>query len=139
MPAPITILPDSELAVIQYLKARTEVTSLVPAARITTSLPPNPTYPCITVKRVGGTNVAWQRIDSAAFQIDVWHADGKRGECQDAARAVRACLLAIYNDQVAEATLVSASEEVALQWLPDTVTTPPLSRFTGRFQVLLHP
>lgn len=138
MAYPITVLPDAELAIIQYLRARSEVTALVPASRITTTLPPKAVFPAVTVKRIGGTALHWARVDEVAVQVDVWHDYAKRGECQDLARTVRAAILAIYGDQVAEANLVSASEEVGPQWLPDTVTVPPLSRFVGRFQVRLH-
>lgn len=137
MANPISVLPDAELALIQYLKAQPLVTALVSGERITTTLPPKPSYPHVTIKRVGGTAVAWQHIDSAALQVDVW--GGSRYDCQRIARTIRAAIVAIYNDQVNEAILVSGFEEVGPQWLPDTVTVPPLSRFTARFQVLLHP
>lgn len=138
MSYPISVLPDAELAIIQYLRAHSEVTDLVPAARITTTLPPKAVFPAVTVKRIGGTALHWARVDEAAVQVDVWHDYAKRGECQDIARAVRATVLAIYGDKVDEANLVSASEEVGPQWLPDSVTVPPLSRFVARFQVRLH-
>jgi hypothetical protein len=136
MSYPITVLPDAELSLLQYLRALSIVTDLVPAERITTALPPKPVYPHVTIKRVGGTAVAWQRVDSAALQLDVW--GGSRKECQDIARTIRAAILAIYGDKVDEANLVSASEEVGLQWIPDTLTVPALPRYVGRFQVLLH-
>lgn len=138
MTYPITVLPDAELALIQYLRAQSVVTNLVPAERITTTLPPKAVFPAVTLRRIGGTAIHWSRVDEASVQVDVWHDYAKRGECQDIARAVRAAVLAIYGDQVAEANLVSASEEVGPQWLPDTVTTPPLSRFVARYQVRLH-
>lgn len=134
-----TVLPDAELAIIQFLRAQTAVTALVPASRITTTLPPKAVYPAITVKRTGGLPIHFARVDEAAIQVDCWDDYGKRYECQQVARTVRAAILAIYGDQVDEANLVSASEEVGPQWLPDTVTTPPLSRFVARFQVRLHP
>lgn len=136
MAYPISVLPDAELAVLQYLRAQSIVTDLVPAERITTALPKEPAYPYVTVKRIGGRAVQWQRVDSAALQVDVW--GGSRYECQEVIRTIRATLLAIYGDKVDEANLVSASEEVGPQWLPDTVMVPPLPRFTARFQVLLH-
>lgn len=138
MTYPITVLPDAELAVIQYLRGQSVVTDLVPSSRITTTLPPKAVYPAVTVRRIGGTALHWARVDEAAIQIDVWHDYAKRGECQDIARTVRAAILAIYGDSVAEASLVSASEEVGPQWMPDMVTTPPLSRYVARFQVRLH-
>lgn len=136
MAFPITVLPDGELALIQYLRSRTEVTTLVPAERITTALAPNPTYPVILVQRIGGNAKAWQKIDEPAFQVEV--VGGTRYQCQQIARVVRACILAIRNDTVTEATLVAGFEEVGIQWIPDNVVVPPLPRFVARYQVLLH-
>lgn len=137
MPNPVNVLPDAELALIQYLKARTEITALIPAARITTALPPQPTYPCVTVTRMGGSALVWQRIDEPDFQVEVW--GGSRFECNTLARTVRACIMSIRNDTVSAGVLVSAGEQVGMQWMPDDVTVPPTSRFVGRFSVLIHP
>ena len=133
---PVNVLPDSELALIQYLRNRTEVTALVPADRITTTLPPKPTYPVVLVQRIGGIAEAWQAIDEPAYQVEV--VGGSRYQCQTLARTVRACILAIRNDTVSEAVLVSASEEVGIQWIPDAVVVPPLARYVARYRVLLH-
>lgn len=133
---PVNVLPDAELAVIQYLRSRTEVTALVPAERITTTLPSQPTYPVVLVQRIGGLAAAWQQIDEPALQVEV--VGGSRYQCQQLARTVRACLLAIRNDTVAEATLVSGAEEVAIQWMPDMVVVPPLPRFVARYRVFIH-
>jgi hypothetical protein len=137
MPAPVNVLPDAELAVIQYLRARSEVTALVPADRITTTLPPKPTYPVVLIQRIGGVAPVWQRLDEPAIQVDV--VGGSRYDCHKLARTVRACLMAIRNDTVTEGVLVLVAEEVALQWMPDMVPVPPLPRYTARFTVLLHP
>ena len=137
MPYPVNVLPDAELALIEYLKARTEITSLIPAARITTALPPQPTYPCVTVTRMGGSPLVWQRIDEPDFQVEVW--GGSRFECSTLARTVRACIMSIRNDTVSAGVLVSAGEQVGMQWMPDDVTIPQIPRFVGRFSVLIHP
>jgi len=136
MTTPVNVLPDAELAIIQFLRSRSEVTALVPSARITTVLPPQPTYPHVTLMRMGGDSIARGNIDDSAVQIDVW--GGSRYACQQIARTIRACVLAIANDTVAEGTLVSGFEETAPQWLPDDVVVPPLPRFVARYRVLLH-
>ena len=61
------VQPDAELALIQYLRSRSEITSLVPAARITTVRPQEPTYPLVLIQRIGGTSLAWNAIDEAAY------------------------------------------------------------------------
>ena len=136
MAFPINVLPDAELAVIQYLRSRSEVTTLVPSERITTTRPASPEYPLVMVQRIGGLADAWQQIDEPALQVDV--VGGSRYQCQELARTIRACLLAIRNDTVTEATLVSGAEEVSIQWLPDQVVVPPLARYVARYRVLIH-
>ena len=136
MAMPVHILPDAELALIQYLRSRTEVTNLVPADRITTVRPPEPTYPLIQVMRIGGGSTSWGHIDEPAYQVDV--IGGSRYQCQRIARTIRACILAIANDTVSEGTLASGSEEVGIQWIPDSVVVPPLARYVARYRVFLH-
>lgn len=138
MPSPLSVMPDDELALIQYLRSVSEITALVPANRITTQLPAQATFPAITLTRAGGTAAQWQRIDEPAIQVDVW-GPADRHTCKQIALTVRAAILAIRNDVVSEATLVSGLEEVGPQWLPDTeLSVKPLPRYTARFRVLLH-
>jgi hypothetical protein len=136
MPNPIVSMPDDELALIQYLRSLSAVTALVPGARITTELGTNPVYPVVLLQRVGGQAAVWQMLDEPAVQVDV--VGGTKFECKKLALTVRAAILAIANDVVAEAVLSSAYEEVGPSWLPDTVPVPPLPRYTARYRVLLH-
>jgi hypothetical protein len=136
MALPVNVLPDAELALIQYLRSRTEVTALIASDRITTVRPPEPTYPLVTVMRVGGQSTSWGAIDEPALQVDV--IGGSRYQCQRIARTIRACILAIANDTVSEGTLASGFEEIGPQWLPDSVVVPPLPRFVARYRVFLH-
>lgn len=138
MSYPINVMPDDELAILQYLRSVSVVTALVPAARITTELPAQAVYPAVTIKRAGGTAAQWQRIDEPAIQVDVYGPES-RYDCKKLAQTVRAAILAIANDVVAEATLVSAYEELGPQWFPDTeLSVKPLPRYTARYRVLLH-
>lgn len=135
MAYPIADLPDDELALIQYLRGVPTVTSLVPPERITTDLGANPVYPVVLVNRILGTTIA-PGLDEASQQVDV--IGGTKGACKRLTNAVRAAILAIADDVVPEATLASAEEETGPTWLPDTVPTPPLPRYTNRFLLLLH-
>jgi hypothetical protein len=137
MPYPLAPLPDDELALIQYLRSVSAVTALVPAGRITTELPPNPTYPVVLVSRAGGVTITYG-IDDPALQVDVNHSAGNRRACKQLAQVVRAAILAIANDVVPEAVLASGSEEVGPQYLPDTIPIPPLPRFTARYRIVMH-
>lgn len=136
MPNPIIPLPDDELALLQYLKGVPELLALIPAANIRTELPSKPTYPMILIARAGGDAHDRGSIDEPAIQTDV--EGGDKRTCKRIAQTVRAAILAIANDIVDEGVLVSASEEVGLTWLPDTIPTPPIPRYTMRHRILLH-
>lgn len=135
MPFPLTVLPDDELALIQYLRGVTEAVALIPAGRITTEMPPSPVYPLALVQRLGGEGI-WPALDEPAIQLDV--VGGTKAQCKKAMQTFRAAILAIANDVVAEAVLASAYEEVGPQWLPDTIPVPPVPRYTARYRILLH-
>lgn len=137
MPYPLTVLPDGELAIIQYLSSVAEVTALCPAQKITTSLPAQPTWPHILVSLAGSQDTGNLFLSEPALQIDVF-ATGKR-EAQLLAQTVRAAIRAIANDSVPEAVLASGAVEVGPQWLPDNLSNPPVARYTARYRVLLHP
>lgn len=136
MPNPIVVLPDDELALLQYLKARPEVTALLPANRMSTEMPAKPTYPLLLVTRAGGPAHDRASIDEPALQVDVL--GGDKRTCKRITQTVRGAILAIANDTVAEGVLVSAAEEVGPAWFPDTIPTPPIPRYTARYRVLLH-
>lgn len=136
MPNPVVAMPDDELATLQYLRTIPEVTALIPGARITTEMPPSPTYPLVLVRRAGGQALIPQGIDETAQQIDV--VGGTKSQCKRAALAIRAAILSIANDVVPEAVLCSGAEELGPQWFPDTVPTPPVSRYTARYSIILH-
>lgn len=142
MPYPITVLPDDELALLQYLRASPEVTALVDPGRITTQLGPQPgldAAPAVLVTRlmgVGNSTPYW--VDEPVLQVDVVGPADRR-TCKVLAQTVRAAVVAIANDTVDEGVLCSASEEIPPQWLPDTLSNPPLPRFTARYRIVLHP
>ena len=138
MANPIIIQPDAELALIQYLRGTSAVTSVVAADRITTSLPPQPDFaqPRVLVQRVGGGSLAWQTIDEPAFQVDVL--GGSRYECQTAMRHVRGAVMAIANDTVSAGVLASSEEEIGPSWMPDNVPIPPVPRYTWRCRIFIH-
>jgi hypothetical protein len=136
MPYPLSVLPDAELALTQYLRSISELVALVPTSRISTQLPPKPVYPVVLVSRTGGSPVVWQTLDEPALQVDV--IGGDKATCSLIMRTVAAAILAIRNDIVAEAVLSSAYEEIGPAWIPDTVPIIPIPRYVARFRVLLH-
>ena len=136
MAYPVAVMPDAVLAVMQYLRLRTELMALIAADHIVTEIPTNPTYPYVVVQEGGGTGI-WPAIDEPALQIDT--VGGPKPLCSAIARTVRACIWAISNDVVPAGVLVSGADTMRMAYIPDTVPTPPLARFTARYAVLLHP
>ena len=136
MANPIYLMPDAVLAVLQYLRLRPELTALLPAASIVTEIPSNPTYPYVVIQEGGGTGI-WPAIDEPALQIDT--VGGPKPLCSQIARTVRACIWGIANDVVPAGVLCSGADTMRMAYIPDTVPTPPLARFTARYSVILHP
>lgn len=136
MAYPVIAAPDDELAVVQYLRSTSALTALIPAAKIVTELPDKPAYPYLLVSRIGGLMAVPQRLDEPAIQID--SVGGTKYVCKQIILTARAAILAIANDTVPAGVLSSAVEEVGPSWLPDTIPTPPIPRYTARFRVFLH-
>lgn len=136
MAYPVYVQPDATLALIQYLRLRPELTALIAADHILDVTPSSPTYPYVLVSE-GGGNLIWPAIDEPALQVDT--VGGTKYLCSQIARAVAACIAAIANDIVPVGVLCSGWVEMRNAYIPDTVPTPPLPRFTARYRVLLHP
>ncbi len=136
MPRPLAIAPDDELATLQYLRSIPQLTALVPAANIIEQLPAKPTYPYLLVQRVAGQSTSSPGLDEPVLQLD--SLGGKRFDCKRIILTARAALLAIANDTVPAGVLVSAYEEIGPSWLPDTISVPPIPRYTARIRLLLH-
>jgi hypothetical protein len=132
---PIVVHADAELAVIDYLCGVSQLTTLCAAGRIAAALPSHPVFPAVLITRVGGQDI-WPALDEAVIAVDVYGTD--KGNAAAVMATVRGALLAISNDSVPGAVLVSAVEENGPQWLPDTIPVPPVPRYTARFRVITH-
>lgn len=136
MPNPLYVGPDALLALLQYLRSVSGVTSVIPGNKIVTSIPPTGTeYPYVLIGLGGGSGTTLA-VEKPVYQIDVM--GGSKEQCGLIARTIKAAILAIANDTVDEAVLSSGVCEVGLTWLPDTLAVPPLSRYTSRYRVTLH-
>jgi len=137
MAYPLAVDPDATLATIQYLRTVTAlVPALIPSDHIVTEIPSAPTYPYVVVQEAGGSSI-FPAIDNPTLQIDT--VGGSKALCNQIARTVKAAVVGIANDIVPEGVLSSGHEEMRRAWIPDTIPTPPLSRYTARYSVLLHP
>lgn len=128
---------DDELAVIQLLRATPEVTALVPAANILTQLPPSPQYPYVLVQRVSGQMLTWVTGDQPVLQIDAL--GGTQPACKKLMLTVRAAIMSVASTVVPAGVIESASEQVGPGWMPDTVSVPPVARYTSRIELVTHP
>jgi hypothetical protein len=134
---PVYVQPDPVHAVIEYLRGLSEITALLPAEKIVSSIPAKGTaYPYVLVNFAGGADLT-VGMEESTVQID--SVGGSKPQCQKIARTIRAAVIAIANDIVTDGVLAHGSTELAPQWLPDEVPTPPLSRYTARYSVILHP
>lgn len=143
MPDAPHLLPDPVLAVMQFLRARPEITALTPTPSVVSMLPVNFSGAYVSVTLAGSTPI-YPRIDDAALQIDAMISGQIVGtelenQCSLLARTVRAAMWSIRNDVVLAGVLVSCSEELGPQWMPDLTPALPVARFTARYRVLLHP
>jgi len=137
MPYPLAVDRDATLATIQYLRTVTAlVPTLIASDHIVTEIPTSPTYPYVVVQEAGGSSI-FPAIDVPTLQVDT--VGGSKALCNQIARTVKAAVVAIANDIVPEGVLSSGHEEMRRAWIPDTVPTPPLSRYTARYSVTLHP
>lgn len=116
----VDALPDSEALASSVL--RTQL-----SARVYSSIPSNPTFPLMTVKRIGGIPADRVRLDRARLQIDVW--GNSKSEARDLADAARVVLHAMENKTyrvsagaVVDAVVTGVEDELGLSWQPDPVT-----------------
>lgn len=134
-PLPAPVLPDAVVVVRSFLLSRPAVTALV-STRVHSQSSETPTYPYITVQRIGGGQ-SDLRIDHASLQIDCWGAT--EASASLVARTTRAALLAAWNYVHSTGVLLATTEELGLSWQPDTVRTPPQPRFVFGVAAHLHP
>jgi len=130
------VLPDAVKATIDWLASDSALVELV-AGRISTSSPAAPTYPYLTVQRIGGVPIRSSSIDRASIQISAWGSD--EDEASLVARTALAALVRMKNYRTAAAVAAVIGIELGLGWVPDTVRNPPAPRFIFSVAVLVHP
>jgi hypothetical protein len=106
MPDAVYVLPDAALALLQYYRARPEVTALVPSSSIGTQLPSSFAAPApFVLLNVAGGQGIWPAVGDDAISVDCYGTD--KITAYALARTVRAATWAIRNDTVAAGTLLS--------------------------------
>lgn len=123
------IRPDVEATVVAHLKAAD-----VCQRRVSASVPSDPTWPLVTVQRVGGIVAVRRYLDRAAIQVDAW-GDSKT-EAYAAATAAYAALLDMEGQSfpATQVFVSSVDDELGFTWSPD----PETSRARYLFRVAVH-
>lgn len=124
------VLPDVETLVIQYLKDHAGVLALIPATRISSELPSQPSFPYLTVAmgpgvvRVEGHLAGWR------MQGDAW--GGTREQARALALVAQAALAGIPRATYPEGIVTGAETLAAPRKFPDPVSNRPRYTFDVR-------
>jgi hypothetical protein len=137
------VLPDAEQLVSRYLQDQTDLIALI-AARTYTEIPKEPTFPLLTVHRIGGAPVGNRPLyhDRALLQCDAY--GGPKKLALTIAETARALLAGddftgIHEVDGDPIGIVSAVEFGAFRWLPDADYTPARPRYSFDFAIHSHP
>lgn len=126
----LDVFPDAEAIV------RTGLADAL-ACGVYSSVPKSPSYPLVTVQRVGGLPAERHRLDSARIQIDVWGTS--KSEAQDIAQQARTAVHQMegsgFTDPVT-GFITGVEDSLGLAFLPDPETAR--DRYTFGLTVHLH-
>lgn len=131
---PVRLLPDAERLVVTYLRAHPDVVALA-GTRVSTELPPEPTYPAATVSRIGGNPSIAGYLDVATLEVSAWAAT--KGAARTLAAAAEAALLDMVGTHALGVVTGVRPIGVGVHWLPDEETDMPRYRFT--VEAYIHP
>lgn len=132
----VELLPDVEALVSAYLRARSEITTLV-AQRVYTALPSEPTWPLVRLTRIGGIPVMSRplRLDAATIQVDCY--GGPKALAWEIAETCRA-VLAESDRAVHSEGYVTGVQFGPMNYLPDREYSPAKPRYTFDVDVFVH-
>ena len=115
--------PDSEAICAQVIRE-----ALDPVG-VYSSVPKSPTFPLVTVKRLGGRPAEVHHLDNARIQIDVW--GRSKSEARTLADQARVALHEAEgrifepgsgSDDVVAGLVTAVDDGLGLTWLPDQAT-----------------
>lgn len=119
-------LPDAEKLVVDYLLDVDGVTDLV-GANIGPALPKEPTWPWLTLSRVGGVASLPGYLDNPRIEFLAWGAT--KGSARAVAGAVAAAMVAVIGTHDLGVVTAAFDAGDGLKWDPDEVTNQPRYRF----------
>jgi hypothetical protein len=132
--SPLTLLPDVELLATIYLRTVGEITTLV-GSRVGTSLPAEPQFPYLVVRRYGGLPPVPGHLDAARLQVDAW--GRTKQEARYLAATAQAALHAMPQATHTGAVVTGVDDDLGLTWQPDPETDTP--RYIVGLAVYAHP
>ena len=106
--------PDTEAIATTALRAA--------GYRAASSIPANPTYPLVVVRRLGGTPAEKRVLDRATLQVDVW--GNNKSEARDLGDAARRVLMNLEGTSSVDFNgyITCVEDVLGLFWLPDQET-----------------
>lgn len=136
----VDVFPAVEVLVRHWLANHADLGPLA-AGGVHTQSPHHPTFPYVTVQRIGGLPVERHRLDRARLEVQAWAAD--EDTASYVARVARAAVHEIEG-QIVEADddnagfVTAVDDDLGLTWLPDTDRTPPTPRYGFGVAVTAH-
>ncbi len=116
----VDVFPDAEALAGAALRAELD-------CGVYSSIPRTPTFPLVTLSRIGGIPAERHRLDFANLQIDVWGTS--KTEARDIAAEARAALYGMEGQSYAlndgwpdDAVVTGVADTLGLTWLPDPET-----------------
>jgi hypothetical protein len=135
----LQVLPDAVLLVVRFLQAQTDVMALV-GTRTYTKLPQSPTWPLVTVGRIGGIAHWPPWVDPARLLFKAWGDSSVNAE--STTRTIAATVQAALQELPGVHDLgvvTGVVEDGGLQRLPDPTYTPAREVQLFSATVVLHP
>lgn len=132
----VTLLPDVEVLVTSFLRAQPEVATIT--TRVYTTIPENPTFPLLRVRRIAGFPVLHHplHLDAPLVQIEGY------AQTKGAARLLTETARAVLAERAIGTHSTGVVSDVrfgAMSWLPDEEFTPPKPRYVADCTITLHP
>lgn len=133
----VTLLPDIERLLTDFLRAQSEVSTIV-GARVYTEVPDNPTFPLVRCRRVGGFPALSRplQVDRPLVQIEGYAAT--KGAARLLTETCRA-VIAERIEGVHDTGVVAGVTFGALLWLPDEDFTKPKPRYIADATLTVRP
>lgn len=115
------VFPDAEAVVGKAIRDA-NISGL--GSRVYSSIPDNPVWPLVLVRRIGGTPAVRQYLDTANVQIESW--GDTKSNAQSIAQQARVAVLNLEGKTVTtpvNAFVTGVDDSLGLFWMPDPETS----------------